>query len=95
MYMYVQSGTQAISLKNYCGFNTNSYCSDVCGYRRCPQTLPKICRNMGICCSFRAVAAGVKYLGFMLLIENYHFVPIRASGLEILFMQTASLYSTA
>ena len=60
-----------------------------------PKLYQKICRNMGICCSFRAVAAGVKYLRFMLLIENYHFVPIVASGLEILFMQTASLYSTA
>ena len=37
--MYVQSGTQAFSLKNYCGFNTKSYCSDACGYHWRPQTL--------------------------------------------------------
>ena len=58
--------TQAFSLKNYCGFNTKSYCSDVCGYHQCPQTLVEICRNMGICFSFRAVAAREKYPGFML-----------------------------
>ena len=66
--MYVQSGTQAFSLKNYCGFNTKSYCSDVCGYHRRPQTLVEICRNMGICCGFRAVAAEGKYPGFTLLL---------------------------
>ena len=40
--------TQAFSLKNDCGFNTKSYCSDVCGYHRRPQTLAEICRNMGL-----------------------------------------------
>ena len=32
-----------------------------------PQTLANICRNMGICRSFRAVAARGKHPGFMLL----------------------------
>ena len=58
--------TQAFSMKNYCGFNTKSYCSDVCGYHRCPQTLAEICRNIGICCSFWAVATREKYPGFIL-----------------------------
>ena len=53
------------TLKNYCGFNTKSYCSGVCGYHQGPKTLAKICRN--ICCCFRAVAAREKYPGFMLL----------------------------
>ena len=54
---------------NYCGFNIEPFCSDVCGDHRCPQTLAEIhvCRNMGICCGFRAVAARGKYLGFILL----------------------------
>ena len=34
---------------------------------RRPQTLAEICRNMGICCGFRAVAARDKYPGFILL----------------------------
>ena len=58
--------TQVFSLKNYCVVNTKSYCSDVCGYHRLPQTLAEICRNMGICCSFRAVATRGKYM-FILL----------------------------
>ena len=48
---------QVFLLKNYCSFNTKSCCSDACGYHQCPQTLVEICRNMAICCSFRAVAA--------------------------------------
>ena len=52
---------QAYSLKNHCGFNTKSYCSDVYGYHRCPQTLAEVYRNMGICYSFRAVATREKY----------------------------------
>ena len=40
---------------------------DVCGYHRCPQTLAEICRNMGICCGFRAVADREKYSMFILL----------------------------
>ena len=59
---------QAFSLKNYCSFNTNSYCSDVCGYHLCSQTLVEIYRNMGICYSFRAVAAREKYPGCILLV---------------------------
>ena len=31
------------------------------------QTLVEICRNMGICCGFMAVAARGKYPGFILL----------------------------
>ena len=41
--------TQAFSLRNYCRFNTKSYCSDVCGYHWHSQTLAEKCRNMGIC----------------------------------------------
>ena len=52
---------------NYCGFNTEPFCSDAWGDHRRPQTLAEICRNMGICCSFRAVAARGKYPGFILL----------------------------
>ena len=33
-----------------------TFCSDMCGDHRSPQTLAEICRNMGICCGFRAVA---------------------------------------
>ena len=36
------------------------------GYHRRPQTLAEICRNMGICCGFTAVAARGKYPGFVL-----------------------------
>ena len=53
---------------NYCGFNIESFCSDVCRDHRRPQTLAEICRNIGICCGFRAVAAREKYPGFMLLL---------------------------
>ena len=52
---------------NYCGFNIESFCSDVCGDRRRLQTLAEICRNMSICCGFRAVAAREKYPVFVLL----------------------------
>ena len=69
--MQVESGTQAFLLKNYCGFNTKSYCSDVCGYNRRPETLAEICKNTGICCGFRAVAAMGKYPGFMLFGEFF------------------------
>ena len=48
---------QEFSLKNCCGFNTKSYCSDVCEHHRYPQTLAEMCRNMGICRGFRTVAA--------------------------------------
>ena len=60
--------TKPFSLKNHCCFNTTSYCSDVCGYPQCPQTLAEICRNMCICCGFRAVAAREIYPGFIFLL---------------------------
>ena len=43
------------------------YCSDVCEYHWCPQTLVGICRNMGICCGCRAAAVRGKYPAFILL----------------------------
>ena len=52
---------------NYCHFKIESFCSHVWGDHRCPQTLAEICRSMGICCGFRAVAGRGKYLGFILL----------------------------
>ena len=55
---------------NYCGFNIEPLCSDVCGDHRRPQTLAEICRNMCICCGFRAVAARDKYPGFILLVDT-------------------------
>ena len=61
--MYAQSGMH--SRFNYCGFNIQPFCSDVYGDHRCPQTLAEMFRNMGICYSFRSVAARVKYPGFM------------------------------
>ena len=54
---------QAFQLINYCGFNIEPFCSDVCGDHRRPQTLAEICRNMGICCGYRAVAAREKISG--------------------------------
>ena len=51
---------------HYCGFNIGTFCSDVCGDRRRPQTLAEICRNMDSCCGFRAVAAREKYPGLTL-----------------------------
>ena len=44
-----------------------TFCSDVCGDHQCPQTLVEVCTSIGICCSFREVAAGGKYPGFILL----------------------------
>ena len=58
---------QAFSLKNYWSFNTKSYCSDVCGYHLCSQTLVEIYRNMGICYSVRAVAARENHTWFISL----------------------------
>ena len=46
------------------------FCSYVCGDHRHLQTFVEICRNMGICCGIRAVAAREKYPGFMLLHSN-------------------------
>ena len=52
---------------NQCVFNIEPFCSDVCGDHRRPQTLAEICRNVSICCGFRAVATREKYPGFILL----------------------------
>ena len=60
--MYLQSGMHTHLMK-YCGFNIESFCSDVCHYHRCPQTLAVIFRNTNICCSFRVVGAREKYRG--------------------------------
>ena len=64
--MYVQSETHGHFHWRIIAVLTNSYCSDVCGYHRRPQTLTEICRNMVICDGFRAVAARGKYSGFVL-----------------------------
>ena len=56
---------QSFYLMNYCGFNIQSFCSDVCGDHRRSQTLAEMCRNMGICYGFMTVAARVKYPGFV------------------------------
>ena len=53
---------------NYCGFNIEPFYSED---QRRPQTLAEICRNMGICCGFRAMAARDKYPGFILLSKYY------------------------
>ena len=52
---------------NYCGFNIEPFCCDVCGDLGRPQTLVEIHRNMDISCGFRAVAAREKYPGLILL----------------------------
>ena len=61
---------QVFQLMNYCGFNIEPFCSDVCGDHGRPQTLAEIHRNMDICCGFRAVAAREKYPGLILLKHN-------------------------
>ena len=61
---------------NYCGFNIEPFSSDVCEDHRRPQTLAEICRNMGICCGFRTVAAREKYPGFILLWGHDSVVPL-------------------
>ena len=61
--------TQAFPLKGHCGFNIKPYCSDVYEYHQCPQTLAEICKNMGVCCGFRTVAARGTYPGFRLLLS--------------------------
>ena len=81
-YMCAICVTLAFSLKNYCGSYTKSYCYDVCGYHRHPQTLAEIFRNMGICCVFRAVATRGKYPGFMSLWPtsvSHHFSSLNSS----------------
>ena len=55
---------------NYRGFEIEPFCPDVCGDHRRPQTLAEICRNMDICCDFRAVAARGKYPGLILLTQQ-------------------------
>ena len=35
-------------------FNIELYYADMCVYHQCSQTPAEICRNMGICCGFRA-----------------------------------------
>ena len=57
--VYAQSGTHG-------RFNIEPLCSDVCVNHRRPQTLAEICKNMGICCGFRAVAARENYPEFIL-----------------------------
>ena len=79
MYMQIWY-TQAFSLKNYCSFNTKSYCSDVWGHHRCPQTLAEICSNMGIW-GFRAEAVRGKYPGFILSFQ-WGWSPEASQGLE-------------
>ena len=55
--VYAQSGTHCrFKLMNYCGFNIQPFCSDVCGDHRRPQTLAEMCRNMSIWFGFRSVA---------------------------------------
>ena len=71
--MYVQSETQRhFHWRIIAFFNTKFYCSDVGGYHRHPQALAEVCRNMGICCCFRAVATRGKHLGFMLFLQHIH-----------------------
>ena len=58
-------GHTVVLIDEFCGFNIQPFCSDVCGDHWRPQTLAEMCINMGICCGFRSVASGVKYPGFM------------------------------
>ena len=60
-------GYQALSLKMYCCFNKEPLCFYVWVYSRRPQTLAVICRNMGICDVFRAVATGENLSRFYLI----------------------------
>ena len=66
--------TGVLIMMNYCGFDIEPFCSDVCGDHPRPQTLAEICRNMGICCGFRAVDARDKYPGFILLPLRLQFI---------------------
>ena len=40
----------------YCGLGTEAHCFYECVYQTCPQTLAVICRNIGICDVFTALA---------------------------------------
>ena len=55
-YVCTIQDTQAFWLKNDCGLSIEPCWFDKWGHRRCHQTLSAICRNMGICGGFRAVA---------------------------------------
>ena len=59
--VYAQSGTHRRF--NWWIIAVWTFCSDVCADHRRPQTLAEICKNMGICCGFRAVAVWGKYPG--------------------------------
>ena len=50
-------GRTGIVIDEWSRFSHRTFLSDVCGDHRRSQTLAEICRNMNICCSFRAVAA--------------------------------------
>ena len=56
-------GCTCILIDELLRFIIESFCSDVCDYHRCPQSLAVIHRNTNICCSFRAVGAREKYRG--------------------------------
>ena len=92
--VHAQSGThRRFQLMNYCSFNIEPFCSDVCGDHRRPQTLAEICRNMGICCGFRAVAAREKYPGFMLLKKGL-FLQLWSTWTLVINFQILSLGNT-
>ena len=69
--------TSAFWLMNYCSFDIEPHYSDIYVYHWCPQTLAEICRNMGICCGFRAVAARGKYLGSSYFTGIIFFIIVR------------------
>ena len=85
---------QAFLLMNYCSFNIEPFCSDVCGDDRRPQTLAEICRIMGIWCDFRPVAAREKYPGFILLTHRccYFLCNHDQYGTSSLFMTFSSIF---
>ena len=56
-----------VLIDELCGVNIEPFCSDVCGDRRRSQTLAEICRNMDICCGFRAVVVRESYPGSIFL----------------------------
>ena len=59
--------TEAFSLKNHCGFNKKVLLFWCLSISLVSPHLVEICRNVGICCSFRAVTASEKYPVFILL----------------------------
>ena len=54
-HVFVVLGSQTFSLKIYCGFNINAYCSTVFICVGISEMHPNSCKNMGICDVFRAV----------------------------------------